>query len=195
MRVFADFALFIVLAIGCAVAQQPWPSSSHEQQTELPAASGTPEPQGAPELLPDSSTLPAPPPELRLPAPVNLLAPENGSRSAPPAQPQLSPQEQARARARLLELRPIAERTSRAQYLLKLANGALSDEAKRQFMRAYQHTVCLEMRRLDPKIRQVINDYERTQIRHLAQGPSRLVVASRKSSRATKRSRTNLPDH
>jgi hypothetical protein len=128
--------------------------------------------------LPDSTTLPAAPPELRLPAPINLLTPQPG---APTPKVQLSPEEQAKIQARLVELRTAAERTPRAANLLRLAEGALTDEAKREFMRAYHHTVCTEMRRLDPKVREAISDYERIQIRRLAQGPSRLVVASRRS--------------
>jgi hypothetical protein len=181
MRSFVLVTLFIAFAMGYAAAQQPSPSPNDEKSEALPAASGTPEPQGAPDLLPESTSLPAAPPDLRLPSPVNLLAPETGSRGSPAAKTQLSPAEQARIRMRLSELRAAAERTPRAVYLLKLAGGALSDEAKREFMRAYQHTVCTEMRRLDSKLVEAINDYERSQIRHLAQGPSHLVVTSRRS--------------
>jgi len=183
MRVSIRVMLFIVLVTGCAVAQRPEASPNDEQQTALPAVSGTPEPQAAPELLPDSTTLPASPAELRLPAPSNLLNPEPASRGAPAPKVQLSPAELVKMQARLVELRVVAERMPRAIYLLKLADGAMTDEAKREFMRAYHHTVCTEMRRLDPRISQVINDYERTQIRRLALGPSRLVVVSRRSQR------------
>ena len=194
MRVFVRVGLFIVFAMLCAAAQQPQASPNDERQATLPAASGTPEPQATPALLPDSTVLPAAPPDLRLPAPIDLLTPEVGSRGAAAPEVQLSPEEQAKIHARLSVLRAFAERTPRATYLLKLADGALTDEAKREFMRAYHHTVCLEMRRLDPKIAQAINDYERTQIRRLAQGPSRLVVASRKSQRVDKRHRTSSAD-
>jgi hypothetical protein len=174
-------SLLIVFALASAVAQQPSPSPNDEKSEALPAASGSPEPQGAPDLLPESTSLPAAPPDLHLPSPINLLSPETGSRGSPAPKTPLSPAEQARIRVRLSELREAAEHTPRAVYLLKLAGGALSDEAKREFMRAYQHTVCTEMRRLDPRLVEAINDYERTQIRHLAQGPSHLVVTSRRS--------------
>ena len=95
---------------------------------------------------------------------------------------------------RLSALRAAAERTSRAVYLLKLADGALSDEAKREFMRAYDHTICMEMRRLDPKITEAINEYERSQIRGLAQGPSRLVLASHRPQRIDRRHRIRTTD-
>jgi hypothetical protein len=194
MRVFLRVALSIVFAMECATAQQPEASPNDEKPAALPAASGTPEPQAAPELLPDSTTLPSAPPELRLPSPINLLTPEAASRGSPAAKVQLSPEENAKIQARLVELRDAAERTPRAANLLKLAEGALTDEAKREFMRAYHHTVCTEMRRLDPKIRQAINDYERTQIRGLAQGPSRLVVASRRSQRGDRQRRVKSTD-
>jgi hypothetical protein len=191
MRILIRLVFFSAMAITCATAQQAQPSPNAGPQTDLPAASGAPEPQGAPELLPESLTLPAPPPELRLPAPIDLLNPEATPRT--PSTVEISAEERAKAQPRLLELRSVAERTPRAMYLLKLANGALTDEAKREFMRAYHHTVCLEMRRLDPRIRQVISDYERTQIRNLAQGPSRLVAVPRKSQRSA-RPRTKSTD-
>jgi hypothetical protein len=191
MRVFVQVTLFSVFVMLYASAQQPQASPDDGQQATLPAAPETPEPQGAPALLPDSTALPAPPPDLRLPAPNNLLTPEAGPRGASAPKVQLSPEEQAKIRARLSGLRAFAERTPRATYLLKLADGALTDEAKREFMRAYEHTICVEMRRLDPDIGQAINDYEQTQIRHLALGPSRLVVASRRSQRVEKRHRAS----
>ena len=189
MRVFARVTLFIFFAMLCAAAQQPQASPNDERQGPLPVASGAPEPQGPPQLLPESTALPAAPPDLRLPAPNNLLTPgvNPGGVSAPKLQ--LSPEEQAKIQARLLGLRAAAERMPRATYLLKLADGALTDEAKREFMRAYHHTVCIEMRRLDPNIGQAIDDYERTQIRRLAQGPSRLVVASRRYQRVERQHR------
>jgi hypothetical protein len=189
MRVFVRVMLSAILAAGYATAQQPQASPDGEKPAELPAVSGTPEPQAAPELLPDSTILPASPPELRLPAPIDLLTPEAGPRAVPAPKVQLSPEEQARIQARLVELRTVAARIPRAANLLKLAEGALSDEAKREFMRAYQHTVCTEMRRLEPWLRQAINDYERAQIRRLAQGPSHLFVASRRSQRSDRQRR------
>ena len=195
MRVFVRVTLFIVFATLCAAAQQPQALPNDERQGTLPAASGTPEPQGAPELLPESTALPAAPPDLRLPAPNNLLTPGVDPRGASAPKVQLSPEEQARIQARLSRLRAFAQQTPRATYLLKLADGALTDEAKREFMRAYHHTVCIEMRRLDPDIEQAINDYERTQIRGLAQGPSRLVVALRRSQRVDKQHRTGASNH
>jgi hypothetical protein len=194
MRAFVRVTLFIVFSMIHAAAQEPQASPNDEKPAALPTASGTPEPQAAPELLPDSTTLPTAPPELRLPSPVNLLTPEVSPLGAPGAKVQLSPEEQGRIQARLIELRTVAERTSRSTNLLRLAQGALSDEAKREFMRAYHHTVCNEMRRLDPKLGRAISDYERAQIRGLAQGPSRLMVASRRSPRGDRQRRIKSTD-
>jgi hypothetical protein len=181
MRAFILVSLLIAIVLGSAAAQQALPSPNDEKSAALPAASGSPEPQAAPDLLPESTSLPAAPPDLHLPSPVNLLSPETGSRGSPGPKTQLSPGERARIQVRLSELRSAAEHIPRATYLLKLAGGALSDEAKREFMRAYQHTVCTEMRRLDPKLVEAINEYERAQIRSLARGPSHLVATSRRS--------------
>jgi len=194
MSVFVRVTLFTVLVTVSAVAQQPQASPNDEKQTALPAVSGTPEPQRAPELLPDSTALPATPPQMRLPVPVDLLNPESATRGAPAPKAQLSPAELAKMQPRLLELRVVAERMPRATYLLKLADGALTDEAKREFMRAYHHTVCTEMRRLDPRISEAISDYERAQIQRLAQGPSRLVVVSRRSQRSDRQHRIRSTD-
>ena len=192
MRVFVQVTLFSVFVMLYASAQQPQASPDVGQQATLPAPSETPEPQSAPALLPDSTALPAPPPDLgRLPAPNNLLTPEASSRGGVAPKVQLSPEEQAKIQARLLRLRTFAERTPRATFLLKLADGALTDEAKREFMRAYHHTVCVEMRRLDPDIGQAITDYEQTQIRRLALGPSHLVVVSRRSQGVETRHRAS----
>jgi hypothetical protein len=194
MRVLVQTALYLIFATISVIAQEQPARPGTDKQPDLPAASTNPEPQGAPELLPDSNILPATPPDLRLPAPVGLLPGESAPRQTPPKKPQLSPEEQARLRARLSALRIAAEQTSRAVYLLKLADGALSDEAKREFLRAYHHTVCNEMRRLDPKISPAINEFERSQIRGLALGPSHLDLALRRSQRVEKRHRIRTTD-
>jgi hypothetical protein len=194
MRAFARVVLSIFLSSICAAAQAPPDFSNDERPAALPASSGTPEPQAAPELLPDSKVLPGVPTELRSPSAGRVQTTEAHSEVPVTERIPLSPEEQAKIRARLSELRAVAERTPRATNLLKLAAGALSDEAKREFMRAYYYTVCTEMRRLDPKLLQAIGDYERGQIRRLAQGPSRLAVVSRKSQRSVKRSRAKPTD-
>ena len=59
-------------------------------------------------------------------------------------------------------------RSVRAGYLLKEANGALSTEARKNFMRAYYYTICAQMRRLDPNLKPTIQAYEAEEIQKIA---------------------------
>src|SRR6478735_7852912 len=109
----AILMVFMVLFAEVAVGQKTQPEAPPAlMQTgeEIPTPSGTPEPQVAPDLLPESSRLPAEPPNLRLPSP-SILKPEGSSsiESAQPVKP-LSPEEEARNKARLAEIRQIAMR-------------------------------------------------------------------------------------
>jgi hypothetical protein len=168
----------IVLAAGVKAGQNkdpdanPFPNSS--TTVELPTPSGTPQPQAVPDLLPGQ--LPAAPPilgPLQPPAPSSAGA--NATANLKPIR-LLSPEEQARNKARLTEIRAIAMHNSRAVVLLREADGALTDEAKREFMRAYYHTLCTRMRDLDPGLSDTIAEFERAEIRKLALGPSHLPV-------------------
>ena len=67
-------------------------------------------------------------------------------------------------------------RSFRSVELFVLSQRALTEEARRTFMRAYYHTVSNEMRRLEPGLRQEIKAYEREQIRNLSLGRSPLVT-------------------
>jgi hypothetical protein len=175
-------AMMILLLVGVAAAQQTQPSPAAPtalKTGEVPTPSGAPEPQTIPDLLPESAALPAAPPDLRLPSP-SLPKPEGSN----PTQTgevlkTLSPAEQEKNRVRLIEIRAIAMRNPHVIDLLKEANGALTDEAKREFMRAYYHTLCVRMRNLDTSINETITAYERTEIRKLAVGPSRISIVSR----------------
>ena len=173
MKLLLPLMVCIVLLPETGSAQQAPPPPS-AQTPELPTPSGTPEPQFRPELLPESTALPAAPLDLRLPAPFTPLGTD-------PAQPttQLSPEEQQKNRIRLNEIRAVAMRSPRAIELMHLADGALTDEARREFMRAYYHTLCNQMRKADPGLTATISDYEHTQIRQLAQGPSRIAIVAR----------------
>jgi uncharacterized heparinase superfamily protein len=72
-------------------------------------------------------------------------------------------------------------RNPRVIDLLQEASSALTEEARREFMRAYYHTLCSRMRYLEPGLTEAITDYERTEIRGLAQGPSHIAIVSRGS--------------
>ena len=148
---------------------------------ELPTPSGTPEPQSAPNLLPESKALPAESPDLRLPSPSVLKPAETNAAQTEQRAVQLSPEEQLKNRVRLSGIRAIAMRNPRVIELLQEANSALTEEARRGFMRAYYHTLCTRMRYLEPGLTEAISDYERSEIRGLAQGPSHIVIVSRGS--------------
>jgi hypothetical protein len=169
--------VFLALAASAQEAQ-PSPGVPLPAPTtaELPTPSGTPEPQLRPDLLPESTALPAEPPDLRLPAPSAL---EMNGAQIEHAVNQLSAEEQKKNRARMSEIRVIASRNPRVVEVLHEADGALTDEAKRMFLRAYYHTLCNQMRKLEPGLTGAISDYERVQIRQLAQGPSRIAIVSR----------------
>lgn len=177
-------AVGMIALLGEVVAgQQAQPSPTgplvSQKTEEVPTPSGAPEPQAAPDLLPESNQLPAETPDLRPPSPSTLKP--GGTNSAQPteAQKELSPEEQEKNRARLGELRSLAMRNPRVIDLLKEADGALTDEAKREFMRAYYHTLCTRMRNLDPGFGPSIAAFERAEIRKLAAGPSRIAIVSR----------------
>lgn len=175
--IIASVGLILLAADGNAGQSggpAPAPLTVGLAANEIPTPSGTPQPQAAPVLLPGSDQLPGAAPilgPLQPPAP----SPQGGnSNTNTQSIKQLSPGERARNQARLAEIRAIAMRNSRAVDLLKEANGALTDEAKREFMRAYYHTLCARMRSLDPGIAQTISEFERSEIRKLASGPSHL---------------------
>jgi hypothetical protein len=183
MKLLIPVALMIVLLAAIAAGQrvQPGPiaSSTAAKTEEVPTPAGTPEPQGAPDLLPGSNQLPADSPNLRLPSPSMLQPDGPDSALNPLAIKQLSPEEQEKNKARVAELKAIAMRNPHAIEILNEANGALSDEAKREFMRAYYHTLSNRMRNLAPDLSQEITAFERSEIRKLAAGPSRISFVSR----------------
>jgi hypothetical protein len=163
-------------AVGQAGKADPGTLSSNSTTEEVPTPSGTPQPQAAPDLLPGSNQLPASPPilgPLQPPAP----SPVNSNGDLQPIK-QLSAEEQASNKARLAEVRSAAMRNARVIVLLKEADGALTDEAKREFMRAYYHTLSNRMRDLDPSLSRTIAEFEHTEIRKLASGPSHLTIVA-----------------
>jgi hypothetical protein len=183
MKFVLPLVLMMVLLAQFALGQQAQPDpvspSVAPKTEEAPTPSGTPEPQAAPVLLPESNQLPAEPPNLGLPSP-SILKPEGSNSTLSfPAAKQPSPEEQEKNRAKLFEIRAIAMRNARVTDLLKEANGALTDEAKREFLRAYYHTLSTRMRDLEPTLGPTITEFERAEIRKLAGGPSRLSLVSR----------------
>jgi hypothetical protein len=182
--VISVVAMILVLA-GVTFAQRAHPEPSatslSPKMEEVPTPSGLPEPQAAPELLPESHQLPAEPPDLRLPSPSILKPGVPDSSQNSPIKKQLSPEEEEKNRARMAAVRLIAMGNPRVLDLLKEANGALSDEARREFMRAYYHTLCTRMRNLDSSLDETISAFEHAEIRKLAMGPSHIAIVSRDS--------------
>jgi hypothetical protein len=183
MRFVIATLLMMALLAAVAAAQQAQPLSTPyavaPKAEDVPTPSGAPEPQAVPDLLPESTKLPAAPPDLRLPSPSILKVEGSDSIQGKQAPKPLSPAEQEKNKARLVELRAIAMRNPRVIDLLKEANGALTDEAKREFMRAYYHTLCTRMRNYDASLDDPITAYEQAEIRKLALGPSRISIISR----------------
>jgi hypothetical protein len=170
--------LLIEVASGQNAATDPVALPGAPKMEEVPTPSGAPEPQTAPALLPGSNQLPAGPPDIRFPLP-SILKPEGSdSPQNTPATKQLSPEEEQRNKARMVEIRTIAMGNSRVLNLLQEAKSALTDEARREFMRAYYYTLCTQMRRLEPSLGESISAFERAEIRKLAVGSSHLAITS-----------------
>jgi hypothetical protein len=184
-------AKYLVGSIFCAVilqGQEPTPSStatriplrSHHDDLGMPE--GAQQPQNVPELLPKSDALPgtgagAFDPVLN---PVPIV-------SATPTPTPISPEQQKRNEARLAEIRNSAMGSSRPIFLLGQSQSALTDEARRNFLRAYYYSVCAEMRRMEPGLKPMINAFEQEQIRALAKGRSQLVTVAHRSKPGTRK--------
>jgi hypothetical protein len=126
---------------------------TEEIESALP--DGTPQEQPPTVLLPEPNFLPPPPPQ----TPGNETAYTMAS-----AEPKHTPQDESRFR----EIKGSAMGSVRANYLLKEAKGALSTEARKNFLRAYYYTVCAQMRRLDPTLRPMIQAYQEEEIQKIA---------------------------
>ncbi len=98
-------------------------------------------------------------------------------------------EQQMRNEARLAEIRNSAMRSARPIFLLEQSHSALTDEARKNFLRAYYYSVCAEMRRKEPGLQPMINAFEREQIRALAKGRSPLVTVAHRSKPSTRKKR------
>ena len=197
---FKVWALAMFLLLGSALADEPKSAASPSpspsspvapatmaEEIESPLPDGTPQEQPPTVLLPEPNFLPPPPAQ----TPGNETAYGMAS-----AEPKRTPQDESRFR----EIKDAAMGSSRANYLLKEAKGALSNEARKNFMRAYYYTVCAQMRRLDPNLRPMIQAYESEEIQKIAAegGSARAKSKARahggfvsKSSTAKKRHHAN----
>ena len=142
------------------------------------APSPTPESQETPQLLPESKTLPAQPPEAALPR-------------------DLIPEGTQRRRSRVLsQIRLLQNRSRRirsgfdsfGQLHYVTRTRAISgdepgseptDEMKREYLRVYYITMCDEMRKLEPRLKLMIDTFERANRGRLSQVALRPTVPER----------------
>jgi hypothetical protein len=164
------WVLAVFLLVGSGLADEPQSAASPTlspspspsptpaitaAELESPLPEGTPQEQPPTVLLPEPNFLPPPPPQ----------TPGNETPfTMEAAEPRRTPQDESHFK----EIKDTAMGSARAGYLLKEAKGALSTEARKNFMRAYYYTVCAQMRRLDPNLRPMIQAYEVEEIHKIA---------------------------
>ena len=188
--------LNFVAATGSAQQAEPSPTTTPQQlgttsgaSTEetpaaspAPAVSPSPEPQQTPQLLPEQNELPAQPAAT---PPLRDLIPE-GSKALIPA-PLLpapaSAEQLEKDKFRFREIRTIAVRNPYAIYLLRRARSEATDELKREYLRVYYITMCDEMRKLEPRLRAMIDAFENGNVGRSAPVGQRPTIPGRDISR------------
>jgi hypothetical protein len=191
MRFLQWSLALILLAVGAASAQEtePTPSATVPQsssvpeerngQTGVPAPvpTATPEAQEVPQLLPESNELPAQPTQSVLP---RDLIPEGAKPLIPGAIPNPTSAEQLeKDKVRFRQLRTIAVRDPYAIYFWRRARLEQTDEMKREYLRVYYVTMCDKMRKLEPRLKTMIDAFESGNISRLSQTLSRPTVPER----------------
>jgi hypothetical protein len=188
------WSLAVVLwAAGAALAQETGPTpaavtpqnspTSEEQSGETPTASPTPvaspipESQETPQLLPESKTLPLQPPETVLP---RDLIPEGAKPRIPGSTPNPTSAEQLeKDKIRFRQLRTIAVRDPYAIYFWRRARSENTDEMKREYLRVYYITMCEEMRKLEPRLKPMIDAFEASNLARVSPIAARPTVPER----------------
>jgi hypothetical protein len=192
MRLLRSLLVILLFTIPSAWAQEPEATPAptpqitatpHEvggqTQTASPTPTVSPTPQGQeqPQLLPESKTLPTPPPEMPLP---RDLIPEGAKPQLPgPAPYPNSAEQMEKDRIRFRQIRTIAVRNPYAIYLLRRARAEDTDEMKREYLRVYYITMCDEMRKLEPRLKGVIDAFENVNIARLSPVAQRPTVPER----------------
>jgi hypothetical protein len=136
-------------------------ASPTSTSSPTPEGSPTPGAQQSSPLLPQPNALspqpsqPAASPALRdlIPQPIPPAAP------GPTPNPG-SAEQQEMDKVRFRQIRTIAARNPYARYLLWRARNEATDEMKREYMRVYYITMCDEMRRLEPRLKGMIDGFE-----------------------------------
>jgi hypothetical protein len=187
-------AKYLVGSILCAwtlQAQEPTPSPAagriplrpHHDDSGMPE--GAQERQNIPELLPKSDALPGTGAGAFDPIPNASAFDPIPNASATPTP--ISPEQQKRNEARFDEIRRSAMGSARPIFLLEQSRSALTDEARKNFLRAYYYSVCAAMRRMEPDLKPMINAFELEQIHALARGRSPLVTVAHRSKPNTRK--------
>jgi hypothetical protein len=151
-------------AEGTLWAQDAQPSPKQSPRTLAGQASPesspspTPEPQVAPDLLPESTTLPTLPPESTLPRDLLPEVPKHVKNV--PAPIPGSAEQQEKDRIRFRQIRTIAVRDPFAMYLARRASQEKTEQGKREYFRAYYTSMAIHMRRLEPKLKPLIDGFE-----------------------------------
>ena len=190
MRFLISSLMVLLLGVGAASAQEtePTPIPSTSQATgapsaspAAPAASPTPElQQQEPQLLPESNAIPFPPPETSLPPLPQDLIPQGAKPQFPGSIPNpTSAEQQEKDRIRFRQIRTIAVRNPYAIYFLRRARLASTDEMKREYLRVYYTTMCDQMRKLEPKLKVMIDAFEAANIGRASQLVLRPTVPAR----------------
>jgi len=194
MRFLISFLTVLLLAVGTASAQGVEPTPTASTSTEVgapqstqsaspaPTASPTPElQQQEPQLLPESNQLPLPPVEAPLP---QDLIPQGSKPQFPGSIPNPTSAEQLeKDRIRFRQIRTIAARNPYAIYFSRRARLASTDEMKREFLRVYYTTMCDQMRKLEPRLKPMIDGFENTNIARASQIALRPTIPARDIAR------------
>jgi hypothetical protein len=189
MTLLISSLMVLLFAVGAALAQEtePTPTPSTSQATgaqsasPAPAASPTPElQQQEPQVLPESNALPLPPPETPLsPLPQDLI-PQGAKPQFPGSIPNPTSAEQLeKDRIRFRQIRTIAVRNPYAIYFLRRARLASTDEMKREYLRVYYTTMCDQMRKLEPRLKLMIDAFENANVGRASQTGLRPTVPAR----------------
>jgi hypothetical protein len=197
--------LIFVAATGSAQQAEPSPTATPQQEgtttgasteetpaaSPVPTVSPSPEPQQTPQLLPERNELPAQPaatPSLRdlIPAGSKALFPSSLLPS-PTSAEQLE-----KDKFRFREIRTIAARNPYAIHLLRRARSQSTDELKREYLRVYYITMCDEMRKLEPRLKPIIDAFENLNVGRSAPVAQRPTVPGRDISRFNAAERLRL---
>jgi hypothetical protein len=190
MRFLISLLIVLLFAVAAASAQEtePTPTTTapqtiatpHDQSGQpqtaspTPTVSPTPESQQPPQLLPESKTLPTQPPETALPSD---LIPEGAKPLVPGSIPNPTSAEQVeKDKIRFRQLRTIAARNSYALYFWRRARTEQTDELKREYLRVYYITMCDQMRKLEPRLKPVIDAFENVNVGRLSQTAQRPTI-------------------